>query len=116
MDWETYKVLCDRPWVVSRWMLEQTRELLLAGGHTAEAAILRASLEADAIAKPEDHRGGRDTDMFELRLQAGEVHAIARLVADAVRSGRTTRATAARGLGGFVEAWEEYRRWIDRTP
>ena len=107
MDWDTYKQLCDRPDVWSRWMLEQTQALL----KPALAAELAAVLGTQPVTKPRDHRGGAATDMFVLELPAQRRSAVAAAVRQAKLAGRITPATAARGLGGFVEAWQEYADW-----
>jgi len=111
MDWPSYKRICDRPDVFSRWMLMQTRELL----DSAElAARLDRFMSAQPLEKPIDHRGGADTDMFVVELGLADIDAVRAAVASAVASGRRTEATRARGLGGFVEAWDEYRRCLAR--
>ena len=107
MDWDTYKQLCNRPDVWSRWMLEQTQALL----EPALAAKLAAVLRTSAVAKPPDHRGSAATDMFVLDLDPSQRRAVAHAVRQAKLTGRTTAATAGRGLGGFVEAWREYADW-----
>lgn len=106
VSWSSYKVACDRPGVVSRWLLEQTRELL---DHEAELADLLGALlrEGRPLPKPADHRGGPATDMFELSLPPQQVRRIRDRVLAAKCAGRVTMQTRARGLGGFVEAWRE---------
>ena len=104
MDWDAYKRLCDTPAVLSRWMLEQTMELL----DTALRAELQAAMSCPPIAKPEDHKGGPATDMFQLTLERPQVLAVHARVAAAVVAGERTTGTGARGLGGFEEAWREY--------
>jgi hypothetical protein len=113
MDWARYKALCDSPEVLSRWMIEQTLELL---GDADAAAALRAVLGGAPLEKPSDHRGGMATDMFVLALSLGQVRAISEAVQGAVASGQTTSGTRTRGLGGFVEAWDEYQRHLARRP
>ena len=103
LDWQRYKELCDRPTVFSRWMLEQTRELV--DGPLAEA--LDVMLDGPPLARPAGHRGGRPTDMLELRLSLDQCRAIQRSVAGAVARGVTTSGTRSRGLGGFLPAWQE---------
>ncbi len=118
MDWDTYKRLCDQPNVWSRWMLEQTIELL--GALPAEAAAqqrhtladnLRGVLQTSPLPRPPDHRGGAFVDMFELALPQTLVELAATSVAAAVAQGIRTPATEQRGLGGFTAAWDEYRNW-----
>ncbi len=104
LDWDAYKHVCDTPDVLSRWMLEQTAELLTAPLRSE----LENALQSAPLPKPDDHTGGAATDMLQLNLapeQAREVHAC---VAAAVAAGATTSGTRTRGLGGFEEAWREY--------
>ncbi len=110
MDWERYKVLCDSPPVCSRWLLEQTRELIQ---DQALAAALQSVLAGDPVPKPVDHRGGPASDMFVTRFTRGQARALADAVERAQQRGRTTSATAQRGLGGFVEAWRELERFLE---
>ena len=96
------------PDVLSRWMLVQTVELLMQEpGAEAPRLLLEQTLRAAPLRKPADHRGGPLTDMFRLPLTAADAAAVAEVVARASDAGRTTPATTARGLGGFVEAWSE---------
>lgn len=111
MDWERYKALCDTPDVCSRWLLEQTLELL---DDPTLAAGLRAALRSEPLSKPADHRGGPPTDMFRLALTLADVAAVRCQVERAGAAGRTTSATRGRGLGGFVEAWREYEQFLSR--
>jgi hypothetical protein len=112
MDWDRYKALCDRPDVLSRWLLEQTLELV---DDAALAGRLRRALAGAPVPRPPDHRGGPELDMLEPRLELADVEAVHRAVTAAAAAGRTTSATRGRGLGGFIEAWDEYRRWLIRT-
>lgn len=108
VNWTDYKALCDSPEVLSRWMLTQTLELLtLEEGCDEVFRALSAALQAPPLPKPADHRGGPATDMFRLALSREDAEAVAALVARAAAAGRTTSATAGRGLGGFTEAWQE---------
>ncbi|MFP6816285.1 MAG: hypothetical protein VB949_11545, partial [Pseudomonadales bacterium] len=77
MEWERYKQLCDRPDVVSRWMLEQTLELV--AGHKV-AAALRDAIASEPLSKPSDHRGGEATNMYLLNLAPAQRDDIVRLV------------------------------------
>ena len=110
MDWERYKARCDSPEVWSRWMLGQTLELL--SGDAELSAPLHRALAGEAIAKPPGHRGGGATDMFELRLDQAQADAVVARVRRAVERGAETEGTRGRGLGGFLEAWMEYRGFI----
>ena len=111
MDWERYKALCDSPDVCSRWLLEQTLELV---GEPALAKRLRDHLQAGPLPKPDDHEGGSETDMFQMSLILSEVQALHQRVAQAAAAGSTTSGTRDRGLGGFVETWRDYERFLDR--
>lgn len=108
MDWDRYKRLCDQPNVVSRWMLEQTLELVEG---EEIATVLEGALASKALSKPADHRGGQATDMLVLDLRPAQRATILRLVSAASDAGRVTSKTTERGLGGFVEAWREYLNW-----
>src|SRR5512139_877481 len=101
MDWPAYKRICDRPDVFSRWMIEQTCDLL---GDDGLRRSLAAVLNSTALPKPEDHRGGAATDMFVLGLRLDDVVSVELDIVRAVTEGRTTGATRMRGLGGFGEA------------
>ncbi|MEM8767817.1 MAG: hypothetical protein AAGE43_10260 [Pseudomonadota bacterium] len=112
MDWECYKRICDEPQVFSRWMLEQTRELV---GPRLGACIDPAALGLP-YNKPVDHRGGGATDMFRLALDRAVVGSIHRAVQTAVLDQRRSSGTRERGLGGFEEAWAEYLQSFDSLP
>lgn len=104
MDWETYKTLCARPENWSRWMLEQTRNLLES--HPAVKAKLIASLAAVPLSKPHDHKGDARTDMLATDLTEAEIADIL----DAIR--RVQENAPDRGLRGFELAWQEYLVWV----
>lgn len=117
MDWDGYKARCDSPETWSRWMLGETLELLC--GDAELSAPLRRALAGEPIAKPPGHKGGGATDMFELRLDEAQASAVVARVRLAVERGAETKGTRGRGLGGFLEAWLEYRDFIaaqQRTP
>lgn len=111
MDWNDYKALCNSPRMFSRWMLEQSIKLLSDEPRLADA--LARILRGVPLDKPADHRGGALTDMFEVALSSHEARGVHRVVANAVRAGRTTPATEPRGLGGFAEAWLEYVCYVE---
>ena len=113
MDWDRYKSLCDMPDVLSRWMLEQTLELLEQEPRCrVSRAFLEQTLGGEPLSKPTDHRGGPLTDMFRLSLAATDAAAVLDAVTRASAAGRRTTATAGRGLGGFVEAWSELAHYL----
>ena len=102
MDWETYKTLCDRPTVMSRWMLAETAALV----PRALRAPLLAAMTQEPLPKPGDHKGGAQTDMFEVALDAF-AEPILGAVESAAARGETT--TGGRPLSGFVAAWRELK-------
>lgn len=110
MDWDSYKAISDSPDVCSRWLLEQTMELV----EPIAAARLREAIEAGPVPKPADHEGGDETDMFRMSLTLDEVRAIRLKVESAGTAGITTSGTRDRGLGGFVETWRDYERFLER--
>lgn len=113
MNWNEYKRLCDSPPVFSRWMLEQSIELLRTEPRLAVA--LGRVLADSAIEKPLDHRGGWQTDMFVVALSVCDANDVVSVMSRAIAEGQTTVATRARGLGGFLEAWREYANYVERT-
>ena len=102
MDWQRYKVLCDRPDVMSRWMLVETARLVPA----ALRPPLRAAMAHTPLPKPADHKGGEQTDMFEVALDEVADEILAALET-AVARGETT--SQGRSLGGFAAAWRELK-------
>ena len=102
MDWERYKTLCDRPDVMSRWMLKETACLVPA----ALRPPLCAAMTQTPLPKPADHKGGEQTDMFKVALH-DVVDGILAAVEAAEARGETT--TTGRSLGGFVAAWRELK-------
>jgi hypothetical protein len=112
MQWHEYKSLCDQPSTFSRWMLEQT--IALVREETGLADALATVLCGPVLTKPIDHKGGAETDMFEVRIDVGRARAIHCLVQDAAVAGRRTEATGQRGLGGFDAAWREYLNFLER--
>lgn len=111
MDWQRYKAICDAPDVCSRWLLEQTLELVEGDDL---AARLRVDMAQVPIDKPADHRGDAATDMFAMTLTLADVAALRERLERAAAAGETTSATGGRGLGGFVEAWREYEQFLER--
>ena len=106
VDWTRYKAVCDEPDVLSRWMLEQTSELV-ADEPSLRAELVRLLERATPLDKPADHRGGSATDMFRVDLTREVVVLLCDRVESAVQVGAATSGTSGRGLGGFVEAWRE---------
>ena len=75
-------------------------------------ALLRRALAGEPLVKPPGHKGGDATDMFELRISAAQADAVVAVLREAKARDVRTSGTRHRGLGGFLEAWEEYRRFI----
>ena len=119
MDWKCYKQRCDMPEMWSRWMLNETIALL--GEQVGEQSHLAQSLQESLqeamrqapLAKPDDHRGGPATDMFELSLDGAEVGEIVAVIEQAIQ--RETKTSGGRSLGGFGEAWQEFQRQVSRN-
>lgn len=103
MKWLEYKRIVNQPDTMSRWMLEQSAELLAC----ELADCLLTFLKQDPITKPPDHMGGKSTDMFRLKLKSEQARQVLKSIERAVKEGRVSSATAERGLGGFQEAWQE---------
>lgn len=109
MDWVTYRRLCDRGDVLSRYLLGCTIELLEAAGEGALGQQLQRVLGAAPLPKPLDHRAGADSDFFVVEIEVPAARRILELVSTARDAGRRT--ASGRGLGGFPEAWQEYLDW-----
>ncbi len=103
MNWDCYRALCDSPQYFTRWMIE--RSAAIVGDAELQNAVRRA-LHSRALDKPAGHKGGADTDVFEMRLTAAQAAHMLEAVHRAAAEGRTTQ--EGRGLGGFVAAWNEY--------
>lgn len=82
-------------------MLEETATLLAGSAQTALLAIT----EGAPLPKPADHKGGRDTDMFEITLSSDLVGWIVEVVEAAARCGAST--PRSNKIGGFAIAWRE---------
>ncbi len=114
MDWNAYKARCDHPRVLSRWMLTRTAQWVDAPC----AALLHDAAKVAPLPKPPGHKGGPDTDMFEVDLAPEVARAILRSVRDAAETyergdsapkenARQAPAPTA-SLNGYVAAWREY--------
>lgn len=108
MNWAAYKRTCDEPDVVSRWMLEQTSELLATAEWDLSDALKRVLQNGVPLPRPADHKGGRATEMFRLELSGAAARRICDCVVTAAAAEIETNGTHGRGLGGFVEAWQEF--------
>ncbi len=107
MDWARYKALCDQPDYWSRWMLEQCIELFQQLDEPDLSQALQRVLQTQPLAMPDDHLGHPATEMFQLRLSPSQHTEAVAAVTAAVARGLTTSGTSNRGLGGFLEAWQE---------
>ncbi len=110
MRWEVYKQRCDQPDVVSRWMIEQTAELLDAGLRER----LLAELAEKPIPPPRGHLGDDRADMFVINDLSDVALEISDSVDRAVIAGRRTSATTIHGVGRFGEIWCSYAAYVKR--
>lgn len=108
LQWSTYKRLCDQSDHWSRWMLDQSIDLLGQLGEEHLASMLGSALNGAPIEQPATHRGPVAAQMFVLTLPVPSRRRIFAAMQRAVELEMSTPATAQRGLGGFVEAWREY--------
>lgn len=115
MDWPSYKALCDRPDVLSRWTIERTVELLETPGVEPHplATVLRGLLASAPLPRPADHSGPPATDMFLAALDAPGVAAARAAVEQAAGDGRLAAVLGGRSTVGFVAAWREYAGVFD---
>jgi hypothetical protein len=110
LDWSTYKKMCDQPDYWSRWMVEQSVELLRALSIHDVAQRLQNALTQTALPAPADFKGAQTQHMFHVQLSHRDAVAGLAGIKLACARGLTTDATRQRGLGGFVAVWEEYCR------
>ena len=108
MNWTTYKLLCDRPDYWSRWMLEQCCQLLVQLDESSLRLALEQALNSEPLLTPPDHTGVAATQMFHLQLSPALRQDLLAAIQQASELKLTTPHTQARGLGGFVQAWQEY--------
>lgn len=126
MDWAHYRALCDRPDVVSRWLLETTLAALadsdikldsraqtgspqVASGQLARAgSTLRTALAGAPLPRPPDHRGPTALDMFRLELPAEAARALLDQLESLAATGQLAGALAGRSATAFLAAWREY--------
>ena len=113
-DWVRYRALCDRGDVLSRWLVEQTAGLLDGLGAATLGDAVRAVLRGAPLPRPADHRGGVEAEFFEARLPLPTVRSVTAAVREAAAD-PDRRLPNGRGLGGVVEAWQEYQDWLDGT-
>ncbi len=82
-------------------LLEQLNEATLA-------AQLHTALQGSPLQPPADHKGPEATDMFLLDLSLAQRRQTYDALNLAVAKKLSTPATRARGLAGFLAAWQEY--------
>ena len=109
MEWTEYKMRCDAPEVMSRWMIEQSATLL--DGPDREALL--GFLDDEPLRKPADHNGGAATDMFVVGLRAEHAARILSRMEAAAEAGVAT--AAGRSLRGFVAAWREHTQALGHS-
>lgn len=113
--WTCYRRLCDKPNVFTRWLLQQTSEILEQSGQTGLMARIQQILnEQSPLDKPRDHQGDSRSDVFLMNLSLTEALEIIQCIGAAERKGLVTRETEQRGLGGFAAAWREYVTFLSR--
>lgn len=91
-------------------MLEQCAELFRRSDCAELADLLTLALERSPLERPLDHKGPPATYMYHLQLSNAQRQQALRVVQRAAEHGQTL---AGRGLGGFVEAWQEYAQSPD---
>ena len=106
--WNEYRHLCDQPNVLSRWMLEQTIQLI---NDPALTQPLASVIVGTPLGKPADQYQNSLTDMFVVSMTKHQLEPIVVEVRRAVAENRTL--PTGRGLGGFEESWSEYLEWLN---
>jgi len=113
MQWPQYKEICKRPDYWSRWMIEQSIEILQRVDRTDLKAPLMAALVTEPVPTPDGHKGGAGLNMLRLSCPVRFRQAIVDAIVAARDEGIKTSGTQDRGLGGFEEAWREYSTFPD---
>ena len=108
MDWSSYKKICDKPNVLSRWLLQQTSAVC----NTEIKQCLDSILRTVPLEKPKDHKGGEVLDMFQTDFSQSQVEDITAQVAAACDAGIQTTGPVARDYLGILRAWQEYERML----
>ncbi len=107
-EWADYRALCDRPDVMSRWILERTAALFEGSGALDLAAALREVLVAAPLLRPKDHRGPESLDMFRFTLPAGRLAAFAEELEQLLARSDLAQILGVRSVIGFEVAWREF--------
>ena len=108
VTWDQYKEVCDRPDVLSRWLVQQTTAVCDQG----LAERLNAVIASNPLEKPPDHKGGPLLDMFRTEFSIEDVVAITRSVSQANKEGVVTTGPVNRSYSGILKAWQEYERML----
>jgi len=87
-------------------MLRSSAELVSRLRREDLADIMTQALTGEPLAKPLDHKGPPETDMFRLNMNRAHRREVLELVKQAYAN--QTLSLGERGLGGFVEAWQEF--------
>lgn len=111
MEWDEYKILCDRPNVLSRWFIEHTAEI--CGGELAEVVL--SALQATPLAKPVDHKGQRELDMFIDPFDLDTVNRIVEVVDDAIARHIKSEAATPSEFRAIDRNWHEYQNYLLRA-
>ncbi|MBX3705190.1 MAG: hypothetical protein KF911_01060 [Pseudomonadales bacterium] len=109
MDWPTYRQLCDRPEVLSRWLVEATLEVL---GDEGPVDALRTVLAGVPLAKPDGFRGPPAADMFVTDLARADVLVIVAAIEQRIAAGAADLVRPA----GMLAAWREYAARVAAAP
>ena len=111
MEWDEYMQICDRPDVLSRWLLQQTAAVC----DESTAQCLLSITESPPIEKPSDHKGGFQLDMFRTEFQPSDLETIKHQVLMAIARGTMTTDVVVRDYSGILKAWEELERWVSKA-
>ncbi len=111
MDWSTYKKVCDKPNVLSRWLLQQTSAVC----DIEIKQCLNSILKTVPLKKPSDHKGGEVLDMFQTDFSRAEVQNITVQVSTACDAGMQTTGPVVRDFQGILRAWQEYERMLESS-
>ncbi len=98
-------------------MLEQCADLFEQMGKQRLATSLRANIEGkDPLVTPGGFKPRREVQMYQLHWSAADRKEGLAVIVAAVEQRRSTSATAQRGLGGFVQAWQEFAQYQAESP
>ena len=116
MDWSAYKAICDRPDVLSVWLLCRTADLVASGGAGNKLAqVLRAAAQRTQIVAPADFRGPPELRMVVADLEPGTVAQVWSLI-ETLKSKSSAEQVRALRLVGIEAAWREYAELTKGDP